>query len=159
MAKVTMIEAINRAHAWEMAHDPTVVVLGEDVGINGGVFRATVGLQEQFGKDRVQDTPLAEGMIAGLAIGMATQGLRPVAEIQFMGFIYPAMDQIANHMARLRNRTRGRLTCPVVLRMPHGGAFTRPNITPSASKRCWRITPGCGLSVLRRLRARTACCW
>ncbi|MDB6089625.1 MAG: pyruvate dehydrogenase component (beta subunit) oxidoreductase protein [Gammaproteobacteria bacterium] len=88
MAKVTMIEAINRAHAWEMAHDPTVVVLGEDIGINGGVFRATVGLQEQFGKDRVQDTPLAEGMIAGLAIGMATQGLRPVAEIQFMGFVY-----------------------------------------------------------------------
>lgn len=126
MAKVTMIEAINRAHAWEMAHDPTVVVLGEDVGINGGVFRATVGLQEQFGKDRVQDTPLAEGMIAGLAIGMATQGLRPVAEIQFMGFIYPAMDQICSHMARMRNRTRGRLTCPVVIRMPHGGGIHAP---------------------------------
>jgi 2-oxoisovalerate dehydrogenase E1 component beta subunit len=100
MAKVTMIEAINRAHAWEMAHDPNVVVLGEDVGINGGVFRATAGLQEKFGKDRVQDTPLAEGMIAGMSIGMAAQGLRPIAEIQFMGFIYPAMDQIANHMAR-----------------------------------------------------------
>jgi pyruvate dehydrogenase E1 component beta subunit len=126
MAKVTMIEAINRAHAWEMTRDPNVVVLGEDVGVNGGVFRATAGLQEQFGKDRVQDTPLAEGMIAGMAIGMATQGLRPVAEIQFMGFIYPAMDQIANHMARLRNRTRGRLTCPVVLRMPHGGGIHAP---------------------------------
>jgi 2-oxoisovalerate dehydrogenase E1 component subunit beta len=126
MAKVTMIEAINRAHAWEMAHDPTVVVLGEDIGVNGGVFRATVGLQEQFGKDRVQDTPLAEGMIAGLAIGMATQGLRPVAEIQFMGFIYPAMDQICSHMARMRNRTRGRLTCPVVMRMPHGGGIHAP---------------------------------
>ena len=126
MAKVTMIEAINRAHAWEMTHDPTVVVLGEDVGLNGGVFRATAGLQEQFGKDRVQDTPLAEGMIAGMAIGMATQGLRPVAEIQFMGFIYPALDQIANHMARMRNRTRGRLTCPVVFRMPHGGGIHAP---------------------------------
>jgi len=126
MAKVTMIEAINRAHAWEMTRDPSVVVLGEDIGVNGGVFRATAGLQEQFGKDRVQDTPLAEGMIAGMAIGMATQGLRPVAEIQFMGFIYPAMDQIANHIARLRNRTRGRLTCPVVLRMPHGGGIHAP---------------------------------
>src|ERR1700757_3011446 len=121
-----MIEAINRAHTWEMAHDPTVVVLGEDIGVNGGVFRATAGLQEQFGKDRVQDTPLAEGMIAGMSIGMAAQGLRPVAEIQFMGFIYPALDQIANHMARLRNRTRGRLTCPVVIRMPHGGGIHAP---------------------------------
>src|SRR5882762_2067586 len=126
MAKITMLEAITRAHAWEMTHDPTVVVLGEDIGINGGVFRATAGLQEQFGKDRVQDTPLAEGMIAGMAIGMATQGLKPVAEIQFMGFIYPALDQIANHMARLRNRTRSRLTCPVVVRMPHGGGIHAP---------------------------------
>jgi 2-oxoisovalerate dehydrogenase E1 component beta subunit len=126
MAKVTMIEAINRAHAWEMTRDPSVVVLGEDVGVNGGVFRATAGLQEQFGKDRVQDTPLAEGMIAGMSIGMATQGLRPVAEIQFMGFLYPALDQIANHMSRMRNRTRGRLTCPIVLRMPHGGGIHAP---------------------------------
>lgn len=121
-----MIEAINRAHAWEMAHDPTVVVLGEDVGVNGGVFRATAGLLEKFGKERVQDTPLAEGMIAGMSIGMASQGLRPVAEIQFMGFIYPAMDQIANHMARMRNRTRGRITLPLVMRMPHGGGIHAP---------------------------------
>src|SRR6202035_2140679 len=126
MAKVTMIEAINRAHAWEMEHDPSVVVIGEDIGINGGVFRATAGLQEKFGKERVQDTPLAEGMIAGMSIGLASQGLRPVAEIQFMGFIYPAMDQIANHLARLRNRTRSRLTCPVVIRMPHGGGIHAP---------------------------------
>ncbi len=126
MAKVTMIEAINRAHAWEMAHDPTVVVLGEDVGVNGGVFRATAGLLEKFGKDRVQDTPLAEGMIAGMSLGMASQGLRPVAEIQFMGFIYLAMDQIANHMARMRNRTRGRITLPLVMRMPHGGGIHAP---------------------------------
>jgi 2-oxoisovalerate dehydrogenase E1 component beta subunit len=126
MAKVTMIEAINRAHAWEMAHDPTVVVLGEDVGVNGGVFRATAGLQQKFGADRVQDTPLAEGMIAGMSIGMASQGLRPVAEIQFMGFIYPAMDQIANHMGRMRNRTRGRITLPLVMRMPHGGGIHAP---------------------------------
>lgn len=123
---MTMIDAINRAHAWEMDHDPAVVVLGEDVGVNGGVFRATVGLQERFGTERVQDTPLAEGMIAGMSIGMAAQGLRPVAEIQFMGFIYPAMDQIANHMARMRNRTRGRITLPIVLRMPHGGGIHAP---------------------------------
>jgi pyruvate dehydrogenase E1 component beta subunit len=109
-----------------LTHDPTVVVLGEDVGLNGGVFRATAGLQEQFGKDRVQDTPLAEGMIAGMSIGMATQGLKPVAEIQFMGFLYPALDQIGNHMARMRNRTRGRLTCPLVMRMPHGGGIHAP---------------------------------
>src|ERR1700689_2588214 len=126
MAKVTMIEAINRAHAWEMAHDSTVVVLGEDIGINGGVFRAPAGLQEKFGKERVQDTPLAEGMIAGMSIGLAAQGLRPVAEIQFMGFIYPAMDQIANHMARMRHRTRGRITLPLVMRMPHGGGIHAP---------------------------------
>src|SRR6202521_2725549 len=126
MAKMTMVEAINMAHAWEMAHDPSVVVLGEDVGTNGGVLRATVGLQQRFGKARVQDTPLAEGLIAGTAIGMAAQGLKPVAEIQFMGFIYPALDQIANHMARMRNRTRGRLTCPVVMRMPHGGGIHAP---------------------------------
>src|SRR5580658_51191 len=126
MAKITMVEAINLAHAWEMARDPSVVVLGEDVGTNGGVFRATAGLQQRFGKARVQDTPLAEGLIAGAAIGMAAQGLKPVAEIQFMGFIYPALDQIASHMARLRNRTRGRLTCPLVLRMPHGGGIHAP---------------------------------
>jgi pyruvate dehydrogenase E1 component beta subunit len=126
MAKMTMVEAINMAHAWEMQHDASVIVLGEDVGANGGVFRATVGLQQRFGAARVQDTPLAEGMIAGTAVGLAAQGLKPIAEIQFMGFIYPALDQIANHMARLRNRTRGRLTCPVVLRMPHGGGIHAP---------------------------------
>ena len=126
MAKLTMVEAINLAHASEMARDPEVVVLGEDVGVNGGVFRATVGLRQRFGPERVHDTPLAEGLIAGVAIGLATQGLKPVAEIQFMGFLYPALDQIANHMARLRNRTRGRLSCPVVMRMPHGGGIHAP---------------------------------
>src|SRR6267142_4171681 len=89
MAKITMLEAITRAHAWEMSHDDSVIVLGEDVGVNGGVFRATAGLQEQFGKDRVMDTPLAEALIAGISIGMAAQGMKPVAEFQFSGFIYP----------------------------------------------------------------------
>ncbi|MGO9932541.1 MAG: alpha-ketoacid dehydrogenase subunit beta [Steroidobacteraceae bacterium] len=126
MAKITMIEAIAMAHGWEMQHDANVVVIGQDVGVNGGVFRATAGLQERFGNDRVQDTPLAEAMIAGMSVGMATHGLKPVAEIQFMGFLYPALDQIVNHMSRMRNRTRGRLTCPVVMRMPHGGGIHAP---------------------------------
>jgi pyruvate dehydrogenase E1 component beta subunit len=121
-----MIEAIALAHGWEMQHDASVVVIGQDVGVNGGVFRATAGLQERFGKDRVQDTPLAEATIAGMSVGMAAHGLKPVAEIQFMGFLYPALDQIVNHMSRLRNRTRGRLTCPVVMRMPHGGGIRAP---------------------------------
>lgn len=126
MAKITMIEAITLAHAWEMTNDPSVVVLGEDVGVNGGVFRATAGLQEKFGKDRVQDTPLAEGMIGGMSVGMAAMGLKPVAEIQFLGFIYPAFDQIVNHMSRMRHRTRGRISCPVVIRAPHGGGIHAP---------------------------------
>ena len=126
MAKITMIEAIALAHGWEMQQDTRVVVIGQDVGANGGVFRATAGLQERFGKDRVQDTPLAEATIAGMSVGMATHGLKPVAEIQFMGFLYPALDQIVNHMSRMRNRTRGRLSCPVVIRMPHGGGIHAP---------------------------------
>ena len=121
-----MIEAIAMAHGWEMQQDDSVVVIGQDVGANGGVFRATAGLQARFGSDRVQDTPLAEATIAGMAVGMSTHGLKPVAEIQFMGFIYPALDQIVNHMTRMRNRTRGRLTCPVVVRTPHGGGIHAP---------------------------------
>jgi 2-oxoisovalerate dehydrogenase E1 component beta subunit len=126
MPRVTLVESINLALARALQDDPDVVVLGEDVGVNGGVFRATVGLQQRFGPLRVQDTPLAEGLIAGMSVGMAAQGLKPVAEIQFMGFLYPALDQIANHMARMRNRTRGRLTCPVVIRIPHGGGIHAP---------------------------------
>ena len=114
------------AHGWEMQHDESVVVLGQDVGLNGGVFRATAGLQARFGKDRVQDTPLAEATIAGMSVGMAAHGLKPVAEIQFMGFLYPALDQIINHMSRMRYRTRGRLCCPVVIRTPHGGGIHAP---------------------------------
>ena len=121
-----MVEAIAMAHGWEMQHDADVVVIGQDVGANGGVFRATAGLQERFGNDRVQDTPLAEATIAGMSVGMATHGLKPVAEIQFMGFLYPALDQIVNHMSRMRNRTRGRLSCPVVIRTPHGGGIHAP---------------------------------
>ena len=142
MPKVTMIDAIAMAQAWELEHDPSVVVLGEDVGKSGGVFRATVGLMERFGSDRVQDTPLAENMIAGLAVGMAAQGMKPVAEIQFMGFIYPAFDQIVNHMSRLRHRTRGRLTCPMVIRMPHGGGIHAPEHHSEAVESMLAHVPG-----------------
>src|SRR5215510_15234548 len=142
MPKVTMVEAIAMAQAWEMANDPNVVVLGEDVGANGGVFRATLGLQQRFGTNRVFDTPLAENMIGGMCVGMAAQGLKPVAEIQFMGFIYPAVDQIVNHMSRMRHRTRGRLTCPVVIRMPHGGGIHAPEHHSEAVESMLAHIPG-----------------
>ena len=123
MAELTLVQAVNLALARAMAEDASVVVLGEDVGVDGGVFRATDGLLSRFGAERVLDTPLAEAAIAGLAAGLAVQGFRPVAEIQFTGFIYPAIDQLANHAARFRTRTRGRLTCPMVLRSPCGGGI------------------------------------
>jgi 2-oxoisovalerate dehydrogenase E1 component beta subunit len=126
MAEVTLVEAVNLALARAMEEDRDVVVLGEDVGVNGGVFRATVGLQQRFGSDRVIDTPLSELLISGLCVGMAAQGLKPVGEIQFMGFLYPCLDQLVNHASRLRNRTQGRLSCPMVLRTPHGGGIRAP---------------------------------
>jgi len=117
---MNMVQAINSALALEMERDPSVVVLGEDVGVDGGVFRVTDGLLDRFGEKRVMDTPLAEAGIAGVAIGMAFNGLRPVAEVQFMGFSYLTLNQMINHAARMRNRTRGKLTVPMVLRMPYG---------------------------------------
>ena len=126
MAELNLVEAVNLALSHELARDSSVVLMGEDIGVNGGVFRATAGLQERFGARRVLDTPLAETAIAGLAVGMAATGLKPVVEIQFSGFIYPAMDHIANHAARLRNRTRGRLSCPLVVRSPSGAGIRAP---------------------------------
>ena len=120
MTSMNMVQAINAALTLEMERDPSVVLLGEDVGLDGGVFRVTDGLQKRFGPARVIDTPLAEGGIAGMAIGMAINGLRPVAEIQFMGFSYLTMNQLISHASRMRNRTRGRLTVPMVIRMPYG---------------------------------------
>src|SRR5215216_1125534 len=105
MPEVTLVEAVNLALARALEEDPSVVVLGQDVGVNGGVFRATVALQQRFGPERVIDTPLAELLISGLCVGMAAQGLRPVGEIQFMGFLYPCIDQLVNHASRLRHRT------------------------------------------------------
>jgi pyruvate dehydrogenase E1 component beta subunit len=142
MADVTMIDAITMAMAWELEHDDRVIVLGEDVGVNGGVFRATAGLQQRFGAERVQDTPLAEGMIAGVSIGLAAQGMLPVAEIQFMGFIYPTVDQMINHAGRLRNRTRGRLSCPMVLRAPYGGGIHAPEHHSESTEALFAHMPG-----------------
>ena len=121
MAKMTMVQAINLALQQEMESDDSVLVLGQDVGVNEGVFRVTAGLHEKFGEDRVIDTPLAESGIIGASIGMALTGLRPVAEIQFSGFSYLILGQLEGHASRLRTRTLGRYTCPLVVRMPYGG--------------------------------------
>ena len=123
---LTLVQAVRDGLKSEMERDDDVLVLGEDVGENGGVFRATEGLIEEFGGDRVIDTPLAESGIVGTSIGMAAYGLRPVPEIQFSGFMYPAFDQIVSHAARLRTRSRGRFTCPMVVRAPYGGGIRAP---------------------------------
>ena len=125
-----------------MAEDESVVVYGQDVGVNGGVFRATVGLQERFGPERVLDTPLAETLIGGMAVGMGAQGLKPVAEIQFMGFVYPAIDHLLNHASRMRTRTRGRLTCPMVLRTPTGGGIHAPEHHSESTETLFIHIPG-----------------
>ncbi|MCW5590254.1 MAG: alpha-ketoacid dehydrogenase subunit beta [Legionellales bacterium] len=142
MPEITLVEAVTQALAYEMKHDETVMVLGEDIGKNGGVFRATLGLLDKFGPERVMDTPLAESMIAGLAVGMAVQGLKPVAEFQFMGFIYPAYDEIINHAARMRNRTRGRLSCPAVFRAPFGGGIHAPEHHSESTEAIFAHIPG-----------------
>lgn len=141
-APITLIEAITQALAYEMRHDASVVVLGEDVGVNGGVFRATAGLQQRFGDERVLDTPLDETTIAGLTVGMASQGMRPVAEAQFDGFMYPMVDFLVCHAARMRYRTRGRLTCPMVLRVPWGGGIRAPEHHSEANESIFTNVPG-----------------
>lgn len=123
MSELSLVQAVNAALKRAMSEDANVLVLGEDVGMDGGVFRATDGLLKAFGEQRVLDTPLAEASIAGVSIGLAAQGFRPVAEIQFTGFAYACIDQILNHASRLRSRTRGRLSCPMVLRSPAGGGI------------------------------------
>lgn len=142
MSEITLVEAVNLALARAMSEDDDVLLLGEDIGVNGGVFRATNGLQARFGRTRVIDTPLAEGGIAGVAVGMAAMGLKPVAEIQFSGFIYPAIDQIINHASRLRNRTRGRMTCPMVLRSPCGAGIHAPEHHSESPEAMFAHMPG-----------------
>jgi pyruvate/2-oxoglutarate/acetoin dehydrogenase E1 component len=142
MAKRNLVEAINSGLMVEMERDSRVVVLGEDVGREGGVFRVTDGLQVKFGLNRVFDTPLAESGILGVSIGMAAKGLRPVAEIQFEGFLPPAMDQIINHASRIRNRSRGRFTCPLVIRSPWGGGIHAPEHHSDSPEAIFAHTPG-----------------
>jgi pyruvate dehydrogenase E1 component beta subunit len=139
---LTMVEAINLALKQEMEKDPRVLILGEDVGKNGGVFRVTQGLINVFGEDRVIDTPLSESAITGVAIGMAVYGLRPIAEIQFEGFVYAAMEQIANHAGRIRNRSRGRYHCPLVVRLPYGGGIRAPEHHSDSNEAYFVHTPG-----------------
>lgn len=142
MPAVTLVEAVTMALAHEMARDPSVIVLGEDVGVNGGVFRATLGLYERFGPERVIDTPLDETTIAGLAVGLAAMGMRPVAEAQFEGFIFPMIDHVVNHAARLRTRTRGRMSCPLVIRAPWGGGIRAPEHHSDAPEALFAHIPG-----------------
>lgn len=139
---MNLVEAINHALRLELERDRRVVVFGEDVGKAGGVFRATDGLQAAFGSDRVLDTPLAESAIVGTAVGMAARGLRPVAELQFLGFIYEAMDQLASQAARLRLRTAGRYTVPLVLRAPYGGGVRTPELHSDSLEGLFLHSPG-----------------
>jgi len=142
MPKLNMVQAINLALREEMQRDKNIIILGEDVGRNGGVFRVTEGLIDIFGPDRVIDTPLAESGIIGVAIGMAVYGLRPVAEIQFMGFIYPAIDQIFSHASRIKSRSRGRFTCPLVIRTPYGAGIKAPELHSESTEALFCHMPG-----------------
>lgn len=142
MTECTLVDAVKLALARAMEEDETVLILGEDVGVDGGVFRATAGLIDRFGPDRVRDTPLSETVIAGVSVGLAAQGFRPVGEIQFMGFIYPVIDQLVNHASRLRTRTRGRLTCPLVIRAPYGGGIHAPEHHSESMEALFAHVPG-----------------
>lgn len=142
MTAMTMIEAINFTLRKEMERDHRVICLGEDIGKNGGVFRATDGLQALFGEDRVVDTPIAESAIIGTAVGMASRGLRPVAEIQFLGFIYEAMDQMASQAARLRFRSGGVFGAPMVIRSPFGGGVRTPELHSDSLEGLFLHSPG-----------------
>ena len=142
MANLTLVQAINLALTQEMEADETVVLLGEDVGLNGGVFRVTEGLLQRFGEDRVVDTPLAESGIMGTAIGLAMNGIKSVPEIQFEGFLGPAYDQLVNHAARYRSRTRGAVTIPMTVRVPVGGGIHAPELHSDSPEAIYAHTPG-----------------
>jgi pyruvate dehydrogenase E1 component beta subunit len=147
VVELNMVEAVRNALSDAMRKDPSVIVLGEDVGPDGGVFRATDGLFKEFGPERVLDTPLSEALFAGLALGAASQGFKPVVEFQFMGFMLPALDQLVNHLGRLRNRTRGRLSCPLVLRAPYGGGIHAPEHHSESMEAMFAHIPGIRLVI------------
>lgn len=140
--RLNLVGAINEALRQEMERDPRVVILGEDIGVDGGVFRVTEGLLSRFGEERVVDTPLSESGIVGVAIGMAAYGLVPVAEIQFMGFLYAAMEQLISHAARIRNRSRGQYHCPMVIRTPYGAGIHAPEHHSESTEALLIHTPG-----------------
>ena len=142
MANLTLVQAINLALVQEMERDDRVLILGEDVGLNGGVFRVTEGLFKRFGADRVVDTPLAESGIIGTAVGMAMAGLRPIPEIQFEGFLGPAYDQICTHAARMRTRSRGAFTVPLTIRVPVGGGIHAPELHSDSPEAIYAHQPG-----------------
>jgi len=142
MSELALVEAVRTALARALQEDDSVLLLGEDIGIDGGVFRATDGLLKRFGENRVIDTPLSESLFAGLAVGLGAQGFRPVFEYQFMGFIYPAIDQVLNHAGRLRNRTQGRLSCPMVIRAPYGGGIHAPEHHSESTEALFAHIPG-----------------
>jgi pyruvate dehydrogenase E1 component beta subunit len=142
MANLTLVQAINLALVQEMEKDDRVLILGEDVGPNGGVFRVTEGLHKRFGANRVVDSPLAESGIIGTSIGLAMAGLRPVPEIQFEGFLGPAYDQICSHAARMRTRTRGAFTVPLTIRIPVGGGIHAPELHSDSPEAIYAHTPG-----------------
>ena len=142
VADTTLIKAVNMALNYALKEDDQVLVFGEDVGKNGGVFRATDQLQNKFGSERVMDTPLSEALISGMCVGMASQGLKPIGEIQFMGFIYPCIDQLLNHASRMRYRTRGRITCQMVLRAPYGGGINAPEHHSESTESLFTHIPG-----------------
>lgn len=137
-----IVTAINKSLENELNRDEDVVLLGEDIGENGGVFRATQGLKEEFGENRVIDTPLSESGIVGTSVGLAIRGMRPVAEIQFMGFVYPGFDQIISHVSRYRSRSRGRFTCPIVIRMPYGAGIEAPESHSESTEALFTHIPG-----------------
>src|SRR3990170_5504704 len=142
MSELTLAQAINGALATALESDERVVLLGEDIGRTGGVFRITDGLRDKYGEQRVFDTPVAESGIVGAAFGMAIAGMLPVAELQFLGFSYPAYDQIINHVARIRNRSNHRFTAPMVIRIPFGGGIGAAEHHSESSEAIYAHTPG-----------------
>lgn len=142
MAIMTLLDAIRSALDYELSRDPNVLVFGEDVGFNGGVFRVTEGLQKKYGEKRVFDTPLAESAIVGISIGMAIQGLKPIGEIQFDGFTYPAFDQLISHASRMRTRSRGKYNCPLVIRSPYAGGVHAPEHHSESPEVLYAHIPG-----------------
>jgi pyruvate dehydrogenase E1 component beta subunit len=147
VSELLLVEAVNDALHVELERDPTVMVLGEDVGRLGGVFRATAGLQERFGADRCLDTPLAEAGILGTAVGLCMAGWRPVCEMQYDAFSYPALDQLINHVGRYRWRTRGKMSFPLVVRMPYGGGVRAPELHDDSPETYYVHTPGVKVAI------------